>query len=209
MSANWWLSQFSTSRGLQLSDRCRLALGERIAGMINAVPTIEHLETPEYLGEIELLRANRIALSATIRQILLLAQSGLQILGVTILVATIYPPLVFVALLAVVPGVADRHAAQLQKHADDTLAERRRLLDGLFTMATNPPSARELRTFGAVSAEAARHQALRSEVDREAGRVAVRCALWESSGWGLYARRLRGRRCRSRPQSGPRAGVAG
>jgi ATP-binding cassette subfamily B protein len=187
MGFNWFLTTASRARNTQLADQTRLALGERIARLVNAVPTVEHLETPAYLREIDLLRTNRVALSGAYRQLLQLIQSGVQVLGVAVLVALIYPPLVVIPLLAVLPGVADRRAARVQSDSDDLLAERRRLLDGLFAMATTSGSARELRTFGATSAVASRHRQLSEEVNAEAARAALRSAVWEASGWVLYA----------------------
>jgi len=187
MGFNWLLTTTSRSRNTQLADQTRLALGERIARLVNAVPTVEHLETPDYLREIDLLRSNRVALSGAYRQLLLLVQSGVQVVGVAVLVALIYPPLVVIPILAVLPGVADRRAARVQSDSDDLLAERRRLLDGLFAMATTSGSARELRTFGATSAVASRHRQLNDEVNAQAARAALRSAVWEASGWVLYA----------------------
>jgi len=75
----------------------------------------------------------------------------------------------------------------VQKRSDDDLADRRRLLDHLFTLASTAAPARELRTFGVTDGLLARHARLGDEVNARALRAARVGALWEASGWILYA----------------------
>ena len=75
----------------------------------------------------------------------------------------------------------------MQKRSDDDLADRRRLLDHLFTLASTAAPARELRTFGVTDGLLARHARLGDEVNARALRAARVGALWEASGWILYA----------------------
>ena len=103
------------------------------------------------------------------------------------LLALVWPPLIVVPLLAVAPAVADRKAAQVEKRSDDDLADRRRLLDDLFSLASTAAPARELRTFGVTDGLLARHARLGDEVNRKGLRAAHVAALWEAAGWILYA----------------------
>ena len=63
-------------------------------------------------------------------------KSAIQFVGVAVLLALVWPPLIVVPLLAVAPAVADRKAAKLEKRSDDDLADPRRLLDDLFSLAS-------------------------------------------------------------------------
>ena len=103
------------------------------------------------------------------------------------LLALVWPPLIVVPLLAVAPAVADRKAAKLEKRSDDDLADPRRLLDDLFSLASTAAPARELRTFGVTEGLLARHQRLGDEVNSRALRAAHVAALSEAAGWVLYA----------------------
>jgi ATP-binding cassette subfamily B protein len=104
-----------------------------------------------------------------------------------VLLALVWPPLIVVPLLAIAPAVADRKAATVEKRSDDDLADRRRLLDDLFSLASTAAPARELRTFGVTDGLLARHARLGDEVNRRALRAAHVAALWEAAGWILYA----------------------
>ncbi|HTV10568.1 MAG TPA: ABC transporter ATP-binding protein [Acidimicrobiales bacterium] len=186
-SAAFVLASTSGARYGQLTDRANLALAERIGWLANAVPTLEHFERPEYLREIDNLRNNRRTLASSATQILRLAQMAVQVAGIVVLLALIYPPVLLVPVLAAAPGLADRRAGRLQKQSDDNLAERRRLLGELFQLASTTAPARELRTFGGVDAVQARYASLAGEVNRATLRAARRAALWEAAGWLTYA----------------------
>ena len=68
--------------------------------------------------------------------------------------------------------MSDESPARVQRRADDALAEDRRLLDGLFSLATGADSARELRTYGITDELARRHAELGERVRRRAVRAA-------------------------------------
>jgi ATP-binding cassette subfamily B protein len=114
-------------------------------------------------------------------------RSGIQFVGAAILLALVWPPLIVVPLLAIAPALADRKAARVEKRSDDELADPRRLLDDLFSLASSAGPARELRTFGVTDGLLARHARLGDEVNSKALRAAHVAALWEAAGWILYA----------------------
>jgi ATP-binding cassette subfamily B protein len=57
----------------------------------------------------------------------------------------------------------------------------------LFTLASTPGPARELRTFGVTSALLDRHARIGDEANRQALRAARRAAAWQVTGWLVYA----------------------
>jgi ABC-type multidrug transport system fused ATPase/permease subunit len=186
-AASWGARLVGAMMGSRLTDRANLFLGTRIGALVNEAPFLEHFDRPEYLAEIDNLRAQRRTLAGSPRQILSLAQSALQVALVVVLLAAIYPPVLVVPLLAVLPGLADRHAARIQKSSDDDLADKRRLLGELFNLASTAAPARELRTFGITNAVVEHHSRLCDEVNARSLRAARRSALWEAFGWAGYA----------------------
>jgi ATP-binding cassette, subfamily B, bacterial len=185
--ASWLFAVIGGSRGSLLTDRTSLALGVRIARLVAALPTLEHLETPAQLARVERLTGARRTLAGAPRQLVGLAGQTLRAVGMVVLLALIYPPVLVVPALALFPALADRRAARVQSDADDALAEDRRRLGALFDIATAAASARELRTYGLTAALPERHAALAERVRRRAVRAAVVSALWEGAGWLLFA----------------------
>jgi ATP-binding cassette subfamily B protein len=183
----WVLQLIGAALNAKLTDLANLSLGLRIGNLTCEAPFLEHYERPDYLTEIDALRERRRTLAGAPAQTLGMIRSGIQFVGAAVLLALVWPPLIVVPLLAIAPAVADRKAAKVEKRSDDDLADHRRLLDDLFSLASTAAPARELRTFGVTDSLLARHARLGDEVNRRALRAAHVAALWEAAGWILYA----------------------
>jgi ATP-binding cassette subfamily B protein len=183
----WALQLIGGALNSKMTDMGNLRLGLRMGGLATGAPFLEHFERPEYLTEIDTLRERRRTLAGAPAQTLGMIRSGIQFVGAAILLALVWPPLIVVPLLAIAPALADRKAARVEKRSDDELADPRRLLDDLFSLASSAGPARELRTFGVTDGLLARHARLGDEVNAKALRAAHVAALWEAAGWILYA----------------------
>lgn len=186
-TASWLLLIVAGTEGTLLTDRVSLVLGVRLARLAATVPTLDHFEDSEMLGRLEQLTANRRTLAGAPRQLIALFGQTLRAVGIVVLLATIYLPVLLVPLLALAPALSDRWAARVQRRADDALAEDRRLLDALFSLATGADSARELRTYGITGELARRHAALGERVRRRSVRAAVLSSALEAIGWAVFA----------------------
>jgi ATP-binding cassette subfamily B protein len=186
-SASWVCRVVAGMAGSRLTDLANLSLATRIASLVNEAPYLEHLERPEYLAELDNLRDQRRTLAGAPRQFFSLLQSAISVGAVIVLLALVYPPVLLVPVLAVLPGLADRRASRIQKRADDELADGRRQLGALFSLAATASPAGELRTFGIADAVTQLHHRLGDRLNRRALAAARRSAAWEALGWTAYA----------------------
>jgi ATP-binding cassette, subfamily B, bacterial len=186
-TVGWLSTVLAAIIGSELTDRANLTLGLRIGLLIASVPGVEHLEVPDLLARVEPLRENRRTLAGAPNQLCSLWGSAIRSIGVVVLLATVYLPILVVPAFAVLPALADRRAARLQARGEDELAEDRRLLEELFTLASVASSARELRTYGISGAIAARHAELGDRIRRRSLATARRSAAWEAAGWIGFA----------------------
>jgi ATP-binding cassette, subfamily B, bacterial len=184
---SWVLAVLGAQQSQVLTDRIALELGARIGRTIARAPRLNHFENEDDLREIDQLRDGRRALAASTSQVLAGLQIAVQALGTVALLAWIYPPVLVVPVLGVLPWLAGRRAAKLEQRADDELAEKRRLTGDLFGVATTAASAMELRTYGMTEALTERHAALSEQVRAGSVRAAVRGGLWQAAGWLAYA----------------------
>jgi ATP-binding cassette subfamily B protein len=191
-TASWVLMVVAGTAGTQLTDRTSLALGVHIARTAATVPTLEHFEHSATLGRLEQLTANRRTLAGAPRQLISLCGQALRAVGIVVLLATVYLPVLVVPALALAPAWSDKWAARVQRRADDAMAEDRRLLEALFSLATGADSARELRTYGITDVLARRHVELGERVRRQAVRAAVLSSALEAIGWLVFAAGLVG-----------------
>ncbi|HWH09686.1 MAG TPA: ABC transporter ATP-binding protein [Solirubrobacteraceae bacterium] len=186
-TAGWLSTVLAAMLGSELTDRATLTLGLRIGRLTASVPGIEHLERPDMLVHVEPLREHRRTLAAAPNQLFSLWGSAIRSVGVVVLLATVYLPILVVPAFALLPAFADRRAARIQARGDDELAEDRRLVEELFTLATTAASARELRTYGITGALADRHAELTERTRRRSLAIARRSAAWEAAGWIGFA----------------------
>ncbi len=186
-TASWVLAIVSGTTGTLLTDRVNLVLGVRIARLAATAPTLEHLERSDLLARLEQLTQNRRTMAGAPRQLIGLFGQALRAIGIVVLLATIYLPVLVIPLLAVAPALSDRWAARVQRRADNSLAEDRRLLGALFAFATSADSAREVRSYGISDALTRRHAELTERVRRRAVRAALLSAGLEAAGWLVFA----------------------
>jgi ATP-binding cassette subfamily B protein len=184
---SWVLSIIVGMQSSLLTDRVSLYIGERAGRLLDAAPGLEHFERPDLLREIDQLRDNRRMLAAANRLLLSAWQVFIRAVSIGILLATVYPPVLVVPLIGLIPSLADRRASRLQKESDDRLAPSRRLITDLFELSTGAGPAKELRTYGIGDAVARRHAFISEEVRRQSVRSALRSAAWEALGWSIYA----------------------
>jgi ATP-binding cassette, subfamily B, bacterial len=186
-TASWVLAIVSGTTGTLLTDRVNLVLGVRIARLAATAPTLEHLERSDLLARLEQLTQNRRTMAGAPRQLIGLFGQTLRAIGIVVLLATIYLPVLVIPVLALAPALSDRWAARVQRRADDSLAEDRRLLSALFAFATSADSAREVRTYGIAASLTLRHAELTERVRRRSVRAALLSAGLEAAGWLVFA----------------------
>ncbi len=186
-TVTWALAMLAGTAGAGLSDRTVAYVTARIAEWVNEVSTIDHLERPAYLTELDLLRQNINLLGSGARQMLVLAQVLARTVGIVIILALIYPPLALLPLCGLAPVFGERLSVRLRQRVDERLAPDRRLADELFELATSAGPAKELRVFGAAEPLRARHGSLAGVVNAGTTRAAVVGGVFGAVGWLVFA----------------------
>ena len=186
-SVGWMLQNLAVAQSSPLTDTVNVYHAERIAGLVNDIPGLEHFEDPEILREVEQLRDGRRGLAAAPRQITGMVSNVIRIGTVAILLATVYLPVLLVPLAAVAPALASRRASKIAKKNETDLADDRRLLGDLFVITTSADTAKELRTYGVTEdwPPATTNSATRSASRRSARHCAERRG--RPPGWLFYA----------------------
>ena len=192
LAIGWILNAIGATEAMALSDRIALYRTSQLIGLISGVPTLEHLERPDYLTEVERLNANRRQLAAAPRQLLSNASSVARIVTLLVLLGSVSPWLLLLPVAAVPPLTADRLAKKITKRADDDMGHTRRLAGMIFELGSNAAAAGEIRSYGLSGHLAALHRRLSGEVNRRSRREAASILGIQSAGWLLYAAGLMG-----------------
>lgn len=183
----WVLVGIGATEAMALSDRIAVYRTRRMIELISGVPTLEHLERPDYLAQVEQLNAGRRQLASAPRQILSNVSMVARIVVLLILLGSVSPWLLLIPVTAAPPLIADRMAKKIMKRSQDAMAADRRLAGMIFDISTAPWASGELRSYGLAPRLKSLHASLTGSLDRRAAREARTVLAVQSCGWLLYA----------------------
>jgi len=152
---------------------------ELAAGM----PGIEHLERPEYLDQLALVRSGGPSLMRAVFTLTRTASLGISLVSSLWLLGAVHPLLLLTPLCAVPTAVLVPRSERYVDRAKGIAAERQRAATQLHQLFLTPTAAMELRVFGAADRIDRRSDQLWREVSDVQLRGAVRSALLASVGW--------------------------
>lgn len=184
----WWAcGMYGGVAAAKLSQQTTFHLTARVAEQLHAIGGIDHLERPSYRTELDILQENLQLLGNGARQMLVIMAVLVRTVGAVVILAAIYLPLGLLPLVAVAPILGERYSVAVRQQAEERLADRRRLANELFELATSAGPAKELRVFGAAQPLRARHAELATEVTGELNGVTLRGSLYGIAGWLVFA----------------------
>ena len=183
----WVLVGIGSTEAMALSDRIAVYRTRRMIELISGVPTLEHLERPDYLAQVERLNSGRRQLASAPRQILSNVSMVARIIVLLILLGSVSPWLLLLPLTAAPPLIADRMAKKITKKAEDDMAADRRLANMVFDISAAPWASGELRSYGLAPRLKSLHASLTGSLNRRAAREARKVLAVQSAGWLLYA----------------------
>lgn len=144
-----WLAGGMGSRTrLALEERVGFFLERRLADLAGGLRDLVHLENPEYLDRLHLVREARGTLGSAVGALVIIAGMIAQAAIVFVLLAAVHPFLLFLPLLGIPIFVAEGAWQRSLGAAEESAAEAERLASHLEDLATTAASAKELRIFG-------------------------------------------------------------
>ena len=188
----WVLVGIGSTEAMALSDRIAVYRTRRMIELISGVPTLEHLERPDYLAQVEQLNSGRRQLASAPRQILSNVSMAARIIVLLVLLGSVSPWLLLIPVTAAPPLIADRLAKKITKKSEDDMAADRRLAGMVFDISAAPWASGELRSYGLAPRLKSLHASLTGSLSRRAASEARKVLAVQSSGWLLYAAGLMG-----------------
>ncbi|MFD2082792.1 ATP-binding cassette, subfamily B [Actinopolymorpha cephalotaxi] len=129
-------------------ERVGYEFDARIAALTASVPTIDHLDDPHFLDQLQIMREERGSLGLALNTLLNNLNGLAGVVGVVALAATADPRMLLAA-VAGIPGVlAGPILARWQGRAEAAAAEPGRLAAHLLQVGTSPAGGGEVRVFG-------------------------------------------------------------
>ncbi|MFJ5309581.1 ABC transporter ATP-binding protein [Streptomyces sp. NPDC088350] len=153
---------------------------------IAALEGIEHLENPEFLDRMEIVRGSGWGLVQSLWTAVRVAFAVVQLVVMMTLLGSVSPWLLSLVAFAAVPPWFEQRGKQAVVDAETETGEQFRLQRHLFELGTEASGGKEIRISG-VGAELARRQrAAWDEAVTRRYRARVNAAAWKIVGWALF-----------------------
>lgn len=179
--------RLQTNLRIELGHHVALYLSKEVSSVASRIPGLAHLELPEYLNRITLVRRGADAIGGAVWA---LAETAARLasLGLSVwLLASVHPVLTLAAVLAVLPLYLASRGRRLIQRATDETAELERVENELHRLCIEPGPATELRTSGSGELVSDQADAAWAEALRRRTRAHLLAALLQGAGWLGYA----------------------
>jgi ATP-binding cassette subfamily B protein len=185
-TATWLLTTVSTRVQRRFRDKVTIALEAHVARLQASIATIAHQERPDYLDRLSVLRNQVFVLDHMYMSLFSTCGWLLRVGVVVVLLVTIHPALILLALFALPTVLTSAWRPGLERATEEKVASSSRLARHLFQTATTAPPGKEVRVTR-IGPRLARDR--RAAWERWYGPIsAVRrtSALWHALGWTVF-----------------------
>ncbi|NUW34553.1 ABC transporter ATP-binding protein [Nonomuraea sp. SMC257] len=185
-TANTAGNRVQTNLRFEVEEKVDLVLGREIADITTTPSTVDHLESPEFLNRLAVLRKSSGRLASSCWTMVETAGSvaGLA-LSVALLVG-IHPFLATMALLGIVPLMVAKRGQRAMDRIRDLNAEGKRQEERLHMLCVRPEPAKEVRICrNGWELSALADRLWRIGTRRETV-AQLKASAWEAVGWSSY-----------------------
>jgi ATP-binding cassette subfamily B protein len=154
-----WLSTILATRfGHMLQMRTAVVMEGRVSTLQGSVVTIDHHERPEYLDKLQILKDHVFLLNHLFGTLANFVGLVMVLAVTVVLLMTIHPLLVLLALFAIPAAAAGSLRAGAERRAEDKASPHFRLARHLYEISTDAGSAKDLRVSRNGEVVIARHR---------------------------------------------------
>ena len=172
---------------IRLRENTQVYLDTHLMQLTAGIPGIEHHERPEYLDNVERVRAERWALANPFNPISWSAASALQIVAMLVLLGSVHPLLLLLPVGAL-PSIAATIRAQRKATAlREAQAEPNRLLRHFLELTIEPAPAKEIRIFGLRPLLMERRESLARQLEDVRTRQGIRNIALTAAAWMFFS----------------------
>jgi ATP-binding cassette, subfamily B, bacterial len=185
-TATWFLRTVSTRVQRRFRDKVTIALESHVATLLASVATIAHHERPDYLDRLSVLREQMFVLDHMYMSVFSTAGWILRLAVTVVLLASIHPALVLLALFALPTVMTSSWRPAVERSAQEKGAQSERLAKHLFTTATTAPPGKEVRVLGIGPRLATQR---RESWEQWYGPIAAArwgSAVWHTLAWAVF-----------------------
>jgi ATP-binding cassette, subfamily B, bacterial len=180
------IGRIQSNLRVDICERLEIQLSQEVLASAAQIPTIDHLDSADYLDRLSLLRRGTGALAGSFWAMATSAAALMSLAASVWLLATVHPALILLAACCVPVLVLGHRGAALRQAVNDETAEPARLEKELQLLFLQPQTAKELYVCRSGPALDERGAELAEQVARASAGAAVRAVLLAAAGWAVY-----------------------
>jgi ATP-binding cassette, subfamily B, bacterial len=186
-AATWFLRTIGTRVQRRFRDKVTIALESHVARLQATVATIAHQERPDYLDLLDMLRNQVFVLDHMYMSIFSTCGWILRLVVTVALLMSVHPALILLAVFALPTAFTSTWRPRIERKVQERAAQSNRLARHLFTVATTPAPAKEVRIAGIGHSLVTDRRLAWEHGYRPIGAVRWRSAMWHTLAWAIFA----------------------
>jgi ATP-binding cassette subfamily B protein len=186
-AATWFLRTVGTRVQRRFRDKVTIALESHVARLQATVATIAHQERPDYLDLLDMLRNQVFVLDHMYMSVFATSGWILRLVVTIALLMSVHPALVLLAVFALPTAFTATWRPRIERGVQERSAQSNRLARHLFTVATTPAPAKEVRIAGIGRSLITERRLAWEHGYRPIARVRWRSAMWHTLAWAIFA----------------------
>jgi ATP-binding cassette, subfamily B, bacterial len=186
-AATWFLRTVGTRVQRRFRDKVTIALESHVARLQATVATIAHQERPDYLDLLDMLRNQVFVLDHMYMSVFGTCGWILRLVVTVALLMSVHPALVLLAVFAIPTAVVSTWRPRVERAIQERTAQSNRLARHLFTVATTPAPAKDVRVAGIGGSLVTERRLAWEHGYRPIGAVRWRSAMWHTLAWAIFA----------------------
>jgi ATP-binding cassette subfamily B protein len=186
-AATWFLRTVSTRVQRRFRDKVTIALESHVARLQATVATIAHQERPDYLDLLDMLRNQVFVLDHMYMSVFATCGWILRLVITIVLLMSVHPALGLLAVFAIPTALTSTWRPRVERAVQERGAQSNRLARHLFTIATTPAPAKEVRIADIGRSLITDRRLAWEHGYRPIAAVRWRTALWHTLAWAIFA----------------------
>src|SRR6187200_228597 len=186
-AATWFLRTVGTRVQRRFRDKVTIALESHVARLQATVATIAHQERPDYLDLLDMLRNQVFVLDHMYMSVFATCSWILRLVVTVALLMSVHPALILLAVFALPTAFTSTWRPRVERAIQERAAQSNRLARHLFTIATTPAPAKEVRIAGIGNSLVTDRRLAWEHGYRPIGAVRWRSAMWHTLAWAIFA----------------------
>jgi ATP-binding cassette subfamily B protein len=186
-AATWFLRTVSTRVQRRFRDKVTIALESHVARLQATVATIAHQERPDYLDLLDMLRNQVFVLDHMYMSVFATGGWILRLVITIVLLMSVHPALILLAVFALPTAFTATWRPRVERGVQERSAQSNRLARHLFTVATTPAPAKDVRITRIGNSLVTDRRLAWEHGYRPIGKVRWRSAMWHTLAWAIFA----------------------